>query len=212
MAESDLHRQLKRAACSWLWTAGYAAIAEEVEVPGVGIVDVAAAGMWKKYNPRRPVFDLQPVVDRKHAVFIECKAFRADFVRDQGRQGQFAFAVEERANRFRMKRRRKPRHASPALGKFDTCLVRPHANLHYLLTPPKLLCVDEVPRRWGWMVFDSGTIRVLRKPSWQEVADTVLLEGSIARSLTSRRMTQWLGAVRPVLARNNAIPMQASSV
>lgn len=211
MAESDLHLRLKRAACTWLWTRGYAAIAEEVEVPGVGIIDVAATGKWKKYNPRRPVFDHEPSVDRKHAVFIECKAYRSDFLRDQGRQGQFAFAIEERANRLRLKRRRRPRHASPALGKFDTCLMRPHANLHYVLTPLKVLKADDLPRRWGWLVFDAGTIRVLRKPAWQEVADTAMLEGAIARLLTARRMTQWMGAVRPLMPGTDAIPQQASA-
>ena len=53
MAESDLHRQLKRAACRWLWRGGYAAIAEEVPVPGVGIIDVVGAGRWKRVGTAR---------------------------------------------------------------------------------------------------------------------------------------------------------------
>ncbi len=55
MGESDLHRKLKRAACRWLWDAGYAAISEEVRVPGVGIIDVAASGLWKRHNTRPEV-------------------------------------------------------------------------------------------------------------------------------------------------------------
>ena len=66
MPESDLHLQLKRVACRWLWSHGYAAVGDEVEVPGVGIIDVAAAGKWKPYNPRRAVFQREPVVDRHH--------------------------------------------------------------------------------------------------------------------------------------------------
>lgn len=188
MAESDLHRALKSAAARWLWEGGYAAIADEVAVPGVGVVDVAAAGRWKRHNPRRAAFQREPTVDRYHVVFIECKAFRADFLRDRGQQLQFEFALAERSQRLRAKRKRRPRHASPALGKFDACLMRPHANTHYLLTPPKLLKACELPRRWGWLVFDGSTVRVARKAMWQELADVSAIEGAIARSLTARRM------------------------
>jgi hypothetical protein len=188
MGESDLHLQLKRAACRWLWHSGYAAIAEEVQVPGVGIVDVAAAGKWKKHNPRQVVFDRQMEVDRKHVVFVECKAFRGDFLQDQGRQRQFEFELADRARALKSKRKPRPRHAAPALGKFDRCLLRPHAHLHYLLTPPRLINTEEVPRRWGWLALDWGTIRVIRKAVWHEVADVSTLEGAIARSLTAHRM------------------------
>ena len=194
MAESQLHRQLKHVACRWLWGLGYAGIADEVEVPGVGIIDVAAAGKWKRYNPRRVDFERTPLVDRHHVAFVECKAMRSDFLRDQGRQQQFAFALEERARQLRAGRRRKPRHASPALGKFDTCLIRPHANVHYLLVAPHVLKIHEIPRRWGLLVFDGATVRVARKPAWQEVASIDGIEGAIARSLTARRMYAWANA------------------
>ncbi len=198
MAESRLHLELKRAACRWLWRAGYAAIAEEVVVPGVGIVDVAAAGRWRRHNPRRVSFEREPKVDRHHVVFVECKAMRADFIRDLGRQQQFGFALNERAGYRRTRRSRRARHASPALGKFDTCLIRPHANQHYLLTPPKLLRIKEIPRRWGLLVLDDGYIRVVRRPAWQEVADVSAIEGAIARSLTADRMgTRQAGLSRP---------------
>lgn len=188
MSESDLHLLLKRAACHWLWRCGYAAIAEEIEIPGVGIIDAAACGKWNRYNPRATNFDRVPHVDRSHAVFVECKAFRSDFLRDQGRQNQFAFALAERKQNLRRQYRRKPLHASAALGKFDTCLMRPHANLHYLLTPPNLLAAHEIPRRWGLLVYEYRCIRVVRKASWQEVTNVAHLEGAIARSLTARVM------------------------
>lgn len=187
-SESDLHRRLKQAACKWLYETGYAAVAEEVAVPGVGVIDVVAAGRWQRRNPRRVTFGREPSINRHHVVFVECKAMRGDFLRDQGYQHQFAFALSERADRFRARRPHRPRHASQALGKFDTCLVRPHANLHYLLTPPRLVRLKEVPRRWGLMTYDSGCVRVLRKPQWQEVADIAGIEGSIARSLTADSM------------------------
>jgi len=201
MAESDLHRKLKHVACRWLWEAGYAAVADEVAVPGVGVIDVVAAGKWKRHNPRRVAFEREPKVDRHHVVFVECKAFRADFLRDRGQQMQFEFALEERVQRLRGKRKRRPRHASPALGKFDTCLMRPHANVHYLLTPPNLLKPAELPRRWGWLLFDGTRLRVARKAQWQEVADVTEIEGSIARSLTARRMRAIAAAriVKPVI-------------
>ncbi len=195
MAESELHIRLKAAACRWLWDGGYAAVAEEVKVPAVGIEDVAAAGKWKRQNPRRPAFEREPTVDRFHVVFVECKAMRADFIRDQGRQKQFAFALAERRDTIGHHRRRKPRHASPALGKFDTCLIRPHANLHYLLTPPGLIRVREIPRRWGWLVLESGRVRVVRKPVWHEVSSVACIEGAISRALTASKMRH-LGDIR----------------
>ena len=183
--ESALHLRLKRAGCDWLWNRGYAAIAEEVVVPGLGIIDVAGAGRRRLNNPRRVVFERQPTIDRYHVVFVECKAFRADFLRDQGRQLQFAFAMAERRARGTTKRHRR---ASPALGKFDSCLIRPRANLHYLLTPPRLLRIHELPRRWGWLVFENEHVQVRRQASWQEVSDVAAIEGAIARSLTACRM------------------------
>jgi hypothetical protein len=194
MAESELHRELKRAACRWLWRCGYAAIAEEVDIPGVGIIDAAASGKWKKYNPRATNFDRAPQFDRMHTVFVECKAYRADFLRDQGRQNQFAFALAERRQQLRRRSKRRPLHASSALGKFDTCLLRPHAQMHYLLTPPRLLAADEVPRRWGWLVYEDRRIRVVRKAAWQENVCVAAVEGAIARSLTARFLA---GGSRP---------------
>jgi hypothetical protein len=184
--ESALHKALKQAACRWLWEQGLRAIAEEVVVHGLGIIDVAAAGRQVRRNPRRAVFEHTPPIDRHHVVFVECKAMRADFLRDQGRQEQFAFALAERRDRFRNHRRRRPRRASPALGKFDTCLIRPHANLHYLLTPPGLIKSNESPRRWGWLVYDGARIRVMRRPIWHEAAEVTWIEGAIGRALTRR--------------------------
>ncbi|MHC5111418.1 MAG: hypothetical protein ACYTHJ_16245 [Planctomycetota bacterium] len=188
MVESELHLSLKQAAMRWLWDAGYAAMAEEVVVPGVGVVDVAAAGLYRKSNPRSVKFDPEPRIDRHHVVIVECKAYRSDFLRDQGRQMQFAFALEEKRARRKAGRPGKHRYASPALGKFDTCLLRPHANVHYLLTPPRLIKKSEVPRRWGLLVLDHGYVRTLVKPTWFENASTQAMEGAIARALTGDRM------------------------
>lgn len=186
--ESELHQALKRAACLWLWEQGVAALAEEVTVPGVGIIDVAAAGKWRRRNPRRVSYQREPSVDRHHIVFVECKALRADFLRDQGRQHQFSFALSERGRRLKTRRSGRHRHASQALGKFATCLMRPHANAHYLMTPPGLIRVAELPYRWGLLVMDGRRVRVVRRSAWQEVADTRGIEGAIARALTGQRM------------------------
>lgn len=198
MSESDLHRALKNVACRWLLGCGYAAIAQEVAIPGVGIIDAAASGKWTRHNPRAVSFDRIPQVDRCHNVFVECKAYRADFLRDQGRQSQFAFALSERKQNLHRRSRKDHRYASSALGKFDTCLLRPHAHLHYLLTPPRLLKTEEVPRRWGWLVYEENRVRIVRKPIWQEVVNPVGIEGAIARALTARMFRVGTVMKRPV--------------
>ncbi|MCO6436742.1 MAG: hypothetical protein J5J06_06620 [Phycisphaerae bacterium] len=210
MPESDLHLSLKRVACRWLWRAGYAAIAEEVVVPGLGIIDVAAAGIWRRPNPRRVVFEREPRVDRFHVVFIECKATRADFLRDQGRQQQFEFALRERSATRRVSRPRRHRHASPALGKFDSCLLRPHANQHYLLAPPGVVRIGDIPRRWGLLVWEQGHVRVLRRPAWQEVAEVAAVEGAIARALTAQRMRRGMRRMTIEPVRQSSPPAEVA--
>lgn len=216
MPESRLHVDLKVAAMKWLWEQGYAAIAEEVVVPGVGVIDVAGAGLWKRPNPRRVRFERDPVVERHHVVFVECKALRADFLHDLGRQRQFEFALSERREALRRRRRRHPRRASPALGKFDSCVLRPHAHLNWLCTPLGLLKPSELPRRWGWLVVEGSCVRVRRRPDWQEVADSQAIEGAIARSLTTRRMKTWYNATsawdRMVLPRSSPIQLDERPV
>ena len=128
----------------------------------------------------------------------------ADLIRDQGRQRQFAFALSDRRDAIG-RRRRKPRHASPAIGKFDAWLIRPHANLHYLLTPTGLIRVREIPRRWGLLVFESGRIRVVRKPVWHEVSNVAGIEGAIARALTASKMRH-LGDIRRPSAESREAP------
>lgn len=66
--------------------------------------------------------------------------------------------------------------------------MRPHANAHYLMTPPGLIRVAELPYRWGLLVMDGRRVRVVRRSAWQEVADTRGIEGAIARALTGQRM------------------------
>ncbi|MDQ3623391.1 MAG: hypothetical protein M3463_13015 [Verrucomicrobiota bacterium] len=45
------------------------------------------------------------------------------------------------------------------------------ANLHYLVTEPDVLHPHEIPPSWGLLIRESGGLRLLNKPAWQEISD-----------------------------------------
>ena len=94
--ETELHKTLKKEACRWLFRMGYRCIAAEVRVPPVGIVDAVGTGVFRPYHnylfiPR----------DLPQTCFIECKASRADFLRDCSRDGQLQFCIRQHDQRVR---------------------------------------------------------------------------------------------------------------
>ncbi len=126
-------------------------------------------------------------------MFIECKASRADFLRDDTRDGQMSLFLEERrrdlreqtAGRRRNRTRRYARQRRFAsLGKFQTCLACPTANLHYVLAPAGLLKKKDLPPRWGLLTLGEQGVSVTVRPQWQELADGGRVEAAIARTLT----------------------------
>ena len=178
--ETDLHKTLKREACRWLFRMGYRCIAAEVRLPPLGIIDAVGTGVFRAYHNYLFIPRELPQV-----CFIECKASRADFLRDQTEDGQMSLCMmERRGNRRRRKisRRLKQR---VGLGKFKACLAQPMANLHYVLAPPGVVTKRELPPRWGLLSFGVGGISVVVRPEWQEMARTEYVESSIARTLTS---------------------------
>jgi hypothetical protein len=179
--ETELHKTLKREACRWLFRMGYRCIAAEVRLPPLGIIDAVGTGVFRPYHnylfiPR----------ELPQTCFIECKASRADFLRDQTEDGQMTLCmIERRGNR---KRRRNPSRRLKqrlGLGKFKACLAQPMANLHYILAPPGVVTKRELPPRWGLLSFGPGGISVVVRPEWQEVARTEYVESAIARTLTA---------------------------
>src|SRR5438046_2848770 len=109
--ETDLHKTLKKEACRWLFRMGYRCIAAEVRVPPLGIVDAVGTGMFRAYHNYLSVgYDLPQVC------FIECKASRADFLRDHSNDGQIHLCLMERKGNRRRKRRRRLRQ-TVGLGK-----------------------------------------------------------------------------------------------
>src|SRR5206468_2590681 len=77
--------------------------------------------------------------------FIECKASRADFLRDHSHDGQLQLCLMERERNFKVKKRRpslKQLRQSVCFGKFKSCVLQPMANLHYVLAPSG--------SRWCW--------------------------------------------------------------
>ena len=176
--ETDLHKTLKKEACRWLFRMGYRAIAAEVRLPPLGIIDAVGTGIFRAYH--NYLFVPRPM---SQVCFVECKAFRSDFLRDLSNDGQLEFCIKER--KPKKGKRRRARDARPVgLGKFDSCLVRPMSNLHYILAPAGVVQRKDLPPRWGLLSFGESGVSVVVKALWQEVARTEYVESAIARTLT----------------------------
>jgi hypothetical protein len=176
--ETDLHKKLKKEACRWLFRMGYRCIAAEVRLRPLGIVDAAGTGNFRAYH--NYLFISRPLTQ---VCFIECKASRADFLRDLSRDGQLQLCLMER-NGNRRRRKRRPLRQAVGLGKFDACLMQPLANLHYVLAPAGIVQKKDLPPRWGLLSFGPAGVSVVVKALWQDQANCAYVESSIARTLT----------------------------
>jgi hypothetical protein len=177
--ETDLHKKLKKEACRWLFRMGYRCIAAEVRLPPLGVIDAVGTGIFRPYHnylciPR----------DLPQVCFIECKASRADFLRDHSNDGQMMLCLMERAGNRKSGRRRRSLRQSVGLGKFASCLLQPMANLHYVLAPAGMLQRKDLPPRWGLLSCGEGGVSVVVRSEWQEFARQEYVEGAIARTLT----------------------------
>src|SRR5215467_11352561 len=117
--ETELHKTLKKEACRWLYRMGYRCIAAEVRLKPLGIIDAVGTGIFRAWHNYLHLPREMPQV-----CFIECKASRADFLRDHSRDGQMTFCMIERKGNLKRKRRRRLRQ-SVGLGKFKACLAQP---------------------------------------------------------------------------------------
>jgi hypothetical protein len=175
--ETELHKTLKKEGCRWLLRMGYRCIAAEVRVPPVGIVDAVGTGMFRPYHnylaiPR----------EMAQVCFIEGKASRGDFLRDCSNDGQLEFSIMER--RGNRRRRRRKLRQNLGLGKFNSCLVQPMANLHYVLAPAGIVRKSDLAPRWGLLSYGETGVSVVVKALWQECAQMQYVESAIARTLT----------------------------
>lgn len=183
--ETELHKTLKKEACRWLFRMGYRCIAAEVRLPPVGIIDAVGTGVFRPYHNYLAV-----PRDTPQVCFIECKASRADFLRDKDEEGQMLFQLDQRLSAFKVKRNNRKRRATRriddlnGLGKFKSCLLRPLANLHYVLAPAGILQKKDLPPRWGLLSFGEAGINVVVRADWQETARIQFVESAIARTLT----------------------------
>lgn len=169
--ETELHRSLKQEACRWLYRSGYQCIAAEVRLNPLGIIDAVGTG------------NLGP--DGHCVCFIECKASRSDFLRDQTHDGQMQLCLMERKANLKFKRQRSALKQRVGLGKFAACLLQPMANLHYLLAPAEMIRKVDVPPRWGLLSLGAGGVSVIVKAPWQECDRCGYVESAIARTLTA---------------------------
>jgi hypothetical protein len=179
--ETDLHKTLKKEGCRWLFRMGYRCIAAEVRLKPLGIIDAVGTGVFRAYH--NYLFQPRPL---PQTCFIECKASRADFLRDCSADGQLDLCLMERRRNLagRKRRSRRPLRQAVGLGKFEACLTQPMANLHYVLAPAGLLQKKDLPPRWGLLSFGEGGVSVVVRSDWQECARTEWVESAIARTLT----------------------------
>ena len=177
--ETELHKTLKKEACRWLFRMGYRCIAAEVRVPPLGIVDAVGTGMFRPYHNYLAVPTLLPQV-----CFVECKASRADFLRDHSNDGQLQLCLMDRDRNRRKKKPRRRLRQSVGLGKFLACLMQPMANLHYVLAPTGIIQKKDLPPRWGLLSYGDGGISVVVRADWQERSRPDFVESAIARTLT----------------------------
>lgn len=182
--ETELHKTLKKEACRWLFRMGYRCIAAEVRLRPLGIIDAVGTGLFRSYaNYLGLQRELQQVC------FIECKASRADFLRDQSNEGQMQLCLMERERNMKVRRYREryERHGlrqAVGLGKFKSCLLQPMANIHYVMAPAGMIQKKELPPRWGLLSYGTGGVSVVVRADWQECSRTAHVEGAIARTLT----------------------------
>jgi hypothetical protein len=178
--ETELHKTLKKEACRWLYGQGYRAIAAEVRLRPLGIIDAVGTGIFRPYYNHQGASREVPQV-----CFIECKASRSDFLRDHSSDGQLTLCLMERQRNQRTPRRGRAKlRQAVGLGKFMACLLQPMANLHYILAPAGLIKKVDLPARWGLLSYGTGGVSVVVRPEWQENAQIQYVESSIARTLT----------------------------
>ena len=181
--ETDLHKTLKKEACRWLFRMGYRCIAAEVRLRPLGIIDAVGTGVFRPYQNYLFIPRELPQV-----CFIECKASRADFLRDCSDDGQLTLCLLEReqqsAQQRANKRSRYPLRQTLGLGKFAACLMQPMANLHYVLAPAGVVQKKDLPPRWGLLSYGDGGVSVVVRAEWQETARIEFVESAIARTLT----------------------------
>src|SRR5205809_2144262 len=176
--ETELHKTLKKEACRWLYRMGYRCIAAEVRLPTLGIIDAVGTGIFRPYHNYLSVGAALPQV-----CFVECKASRADFLRDHSNDGQLHLCFLER-ERNRKRRKKRPLRQALGLGKFLSCLMQPMANLHYVLAPQGIIQKKDLPPRWGLLSLGLGGVSVVVRSDWQETARCDYVESAIARTLT----------------------------
>ena len=177
--ETDLHKTLKKEACRWMFRVGYRCVAAEVRLPPLGIIDAVGTGLFRPWHNA-----LCAPRELPQVCFIECKASRSDFLRDQSDDGQMRLCLLERTRNAKLKSRKRRLRQTVGLGKFKSCLMQPMANLHYILAPAGVVKKKELPPRWGLLSFGEGGITLVAKAGWQEHGAMAFVESKIARTLT----------------------------
>ena len=107
--ETEMHKTLKKEACRWLYRMGYRCIAAEVRLKPLGIIDAVGTGCFRAYTNYLAV-----PREMQQVCFVECKASRADFLRDLSCDGQLELCMMERRRNLSSKRPRRRSRSIPS--------------------------------------------------------------------------------------------------
>ena len=116
-------------------------------------------------------------------VSLSARRPRSDFLRDCSNDGQLELSIMERKGNRRRKTGESCRQ-NVGLGKFDSCLMQPMANLHYVLAPAGVVQKSDLSPRWGLLSYGETGVSVVVKPCGRNRPRSQYVESAIARTLT----------------------------
>lgn len=161
MAKSELHIELSRRALVWLATrATNSGIrgAEEIAIKEGYIADAVALSRLKLFYEEKLINGTPVIIPTPDYAFVfESKVSRSDFLA--------TFKHDK--------------HAGSRLS--------PAAHFHFIVTPPKLLSITEIPSFWGLLEQYGSGITLKKLPTFHNLPNNELYE--IAYTLL--RSTRW---------------------
>ena len=192
--ETERHAGLKRLAFLWAQARGYSACAVEVSLPNCRYrADVAAYRMAAKKIGSTAIFEckqalcdlrrdncvsdaarqqLETICQRRQLLEKRLRAHYPNLRNGDSLFPEFDLpdltAIGHRGYERLLRQLRALQNRLYDCTKFDKLLRYRCANLYFLVLPGELFRDSEIPIDWGALVEDEGTLKLIRKPIWQE--------------------------------------------